>query len=267
MSFLKKDLRKEYIIPHDRVFYITSEKFYYELVHFSQVDGIFHLGAISSTTEMDWAKINLYNIYLSRILINFAQEYNIHLVFASSASLYGHSISFGCSDAGQVFSPYEYSKSVIEKYLMGLVKRVGAKMVALRLFNVYGEHEQHKQNHASPYFKFRAQAEKGDDIILFKHSGDFLRDFVAVEDVVALMYQVFEKRVVGLYNSGTGDAISFESVAQAIADEYQANIQWVEMPNKLKLHYQIYTKSDNRSLLKEIGAWKFIEILKRIKKS
>lgn len=262
----QQGLREEYVIPHDRVLYITSEKFYNELERFSQVDGIFHLGAISSTTEKDWAKINLYNIYLSRILIDFAQEHSIHLVFASSASLYGHSVSFGCSDVGQVFSLYAYSKLAIEKYLMSLVERDNAEIVALRLFNVYGEHEQHKHNQASPYFKFRVQAENDEDIILFKHSGDFLRDFVAVEDVVALMYRVFEKRVVGLFNLGTGEAISFESVAQAIADEYQADIQWVEMPNELKLHYQIYTKSDNRSLLKEVGEWKFVGILDKIRK-
>ena len=55
---------------------------------FSKIDCIYHLGAISSTTETNTEEITKNNILFTCYLIEKAVSMNIPLVYASSASVY-----------------------------------------------------------------------------------------------------------------------------------------------------------------------------------
>lgn len=257
-------INSSYIKENQRIKYCNVQDFYNNLDSFVQINCIFHVGAISSTTEKDWSKINMYNIYLSRQLIDYAYKYQVPLVFTSSASLYGHHFQSNLSCTHQFFSQYTYSKSVIEKYIQELYGKADSKVCVLRLFNVYGKNEQHKGHQASPYFKFVQQVKTTGKIKIFENSGDYLRDFVAVEDVVKIMYQIYIHKVYGTFNVGTGSAISFESVANKIVEVYHGEIEVIKMPDELIPHYQIYTKAENDTLLQAISGYKFKDILDEI---
>src|SRR5687768_1185957 len=54
-----------------------------------EVKGVFHLGALTSTTERDMAKLTEVNVHLSQDLWRWCAKHNVPLVYASSASTYG----------------------------------------------------------------------------------------------------------------------------------------------------------------------------------
>ncbi len=258
---IHNQLREEYFPKSTSVDYLRLDNFLEQIESFANFDCIFHVGALSSTTETNWQRINLLNIYCSKILIQFAVKEKIHLIFTSSASIYGHNFSSSINSGNQFFSIYAYSKMVIDHYIQISLKRNPLlKLTSLRLFNVFGNNERHKKEQASPYFKFRSQAQKMKQINLFYNSGDYLRDFISVDDVTKIMYKAFSRKIYGIYNLGTGKAVSFELIAQKIAQKYHAKINWVPMPKELKKHYQIYTKAENEDLLSKLGGYSFKRI-------
>ena len=44
-----------------------------------------------------------------------------------------------------------------------------------------------------------------------------------------------------IYNIGTGNPVSFEEVAQTIANKYSAKIKYIPIPDNIKNQYQEYT--------------------------
>jgi len=108
--------------------------------------------------------------------------------------------------------------------------------------------------------QFSRQAESG-KIKLFHNSDSYLRDFIAVEDVcrthVEFIKQVKES---GVWNVGTGNAVSFEHVAQLIAKKTNAQIEYIDMPEILKQGYQAYTCADLTKLTATIGPQQWITV-------
>jgi ADP-L-glycero-D-manno-heptose 6-epimerase len=117
---------------------------------------------------------------------------------------------------------------------------------------VYGKFEDHKGDQASPYSKFRKQAETG-TIKLFEGSSNFRRDFVPVETVIDVHKKFFDITESGVWNVGTGVAKSFEDVAQQIASETGAKIEEIPMPEHLRGGYQTYTRADLTKLYETIS--------------
>jgi ADP-L-glycero-D-manno-heptose 6-epimerase len=107
---------------------------------------------------------------------------------------------------------------------------------------VYGQYgEDHKGDQASPYTKFTKQAKEKGYIELFKNSENYSRDFVCVEDICRLHEKMFDVDQSGIFNVGTGRAVSFNTVANSIAAKHGARIELIDMPDKLKSQYQEYT--------------------------
>ena len=94
---------------------------------------------------------------------------------------------------------------------------------------------------ASPYTKFIKQAQKNGAITLFENSDQFKRDFVSVEDVVTVHCHLLKNTISGVYNIGTGRPVSFQDVGNAIAQKYQASINYIPMPDHLHRQYQAFT--------------------------
>jgi len=59
---------------------------------------------------------------------------------------------------------------------------------------------------------------------------------------------MMEQDVSGVFNLGTGKAVDVESIAKTIAKKYNATIEYIDMPDKLKGQYQEYTCADNAKL-------------------
>jgi ADP-L-glycero-D-manno-heptose 6-epimerase len=220
------------------------------------LDWVIHLGAISSTTETDVEKVLEHNLEFSKWLICSCEAYDVNLQYSSSASVYGLNTNFNEDAPCNPLSPYAWSKYLVDRYIKRSKWHITIQ--GFRYFNVYGPYEDHKGNQASPYHKFTKQAKETGTIKLFENSDKYLRDFVPVETVINTHLKFLNIKESGIWNVGTGKAKSFQTVAEEIAKEYNAKIEYIPMPDNLKLQYQVYTQADITKLNQTLSRWKNI---------
>ncbi|WP_144212389.1 ADP-glyceromanno-heptose 6-epimerase [Shewanella donghaensis] len=215
-----------------------------------KLEVIFHQGACSSTTEWDGKFMMQNNYEYSKVLLHYAQANDVQYIYASSASVYGGSDTF--VEKREVEKPlnvYAYSKFLFDQYVRQ--QDTKAQVAGLRYFNVYGPREQHKGGMASVAFHFNNQIKANGVCRLFAgvdgyEDGQQLRDFVFVEDVVKVNLWLWQnKSVSGIFNCGTGQAQSFNDVANAVVKYHgKGDIEYIPFPDKLKGAYQSYTQAD-----------------------
>jgi ADP-L-glycero-D-manno-heptose 6-epimerase len=166
-----------------------------------------------------------------------ARHFGVNFQFSSSASVYGLVSTFSEDAPVDPRTPYAWSKYLVERYLTNL-RPSNSVAQCFRYFNVYGpEGEEHKGDQASPFYKFKTQAELTGSVKVFEGSDKYLRDFIQVDDVVQLQQKFFDVSANGVYNIGSGKTISFLDVAK----KYSSNIVEVPMPEVLQSSYQQYT--------------------------
>jgi ADP-L-glycero-D-manno-heptose 6-epimerase len=209
-----------------------------------EVDGfdwVIHLGAISATTERDIDKVMLQNYEFSKWLFNECNTKGVNFQYASSASVYGTNTDFREDAPKQPQSYYATSKYLFDRWVMQQKHNVIVQ--GFRYFNVYGPHEDHKGDQASPVSKFFKQAKTG-VIKLFENSDKYLRDFIYVGDCCNIHRFMLTSKATGIFNVGTGVATSFQEIAELVAKKYNAKIEYIPMPETLKGQYQEYTCAD-----------------------
>jgi len=204
-------------------------------------DWCIHTGAITSTTYTDVNQILEQNFEFTVRLAQVCENFGTNLQYASSASVYGPTEHFTEDGALLPQSPYAWSKYLFDRFLGQFQDEFEIKIQGFRYFNVYGQGEEHKGEQASPYTKFTKQAREDGVIKLFKNSDQYKRDFVCVEDICQLHEKMFDVDQSGIFNVGTGRAVSFDTVAKSIAEKYDAKIELVNIPDNLKNQYQEYT--------------------------
>jgi ADP-L-glycero-D-manno-heptose 6-epimerase len=229
--------------------------------HEGDIEAIFHLGAISTTTETDVDLILENNFHLSRRLWKWCRDFNAQFIYASSGATYGDG-SAGFKDDDSIeglaklrpLNPYGWSKHLFDRWIARRKTRDRpAQCVGLKFFNVYGPNEYHKGGQRSVVHQMYPSAMRGEAFSLFKShnpkykDGGQLRDFVWVGDCIKVMLWLLENpKVNGLYNLGTGKARSFDDLAKAL---YQAagkepKIVYRDMPENLRGKYQYFTEAD-----------------------
>jgi len=215
-------------------------------------DCIYHMGAISDTTETDFDKIYTFNIYYTIKLFEKCIEYGVPIKYASSASIYGN------SEIPLQLNPlnlYAMSKATIDLWAGDNLEKF-KHIQGFRFFNVYGNGEDHKGNQASPIHKFRKEVEEKGTISIFEGSREFWRDFVCVEDVCHIMLN--NELPSGIYDLGSGITCSFQTVAKIIKDKYGGEIKTIPFPDHLRGKYQIHTFSNNpkyKYKFKDLFTW------------
>lgn len=215
-------------------------------------DWVIHMGANSSTTERNVEKIMVQNFDFSVWLLDQCIENGVNLQYSSSASVYGmRTENFKETQPVDPRTPYAWTKYLFERYVsnsyLGSIRVQG-----FRYFNVYGAGEDHKEAQASPHHTFTKQARDTGVIKLFENSHNYKRDFVPVELVVKYHKKFFGVMESGIWNIGTGKPVSFEEVARNIAEKYNAKIEYIPMPEKLRDSYQAYTCADMTKTLRSI---------------
>lgn len=223
---------------HDLVLYEWGE----EPPDFEGLDWCIHLGAISSTAEKNVEKIMKQNHDFSCVVLMACQINKVNLQYASSAAVYGLGRDFREQAAKSPQSPYAWSKYLFDRHVESQ-NFTDIIVQGFRYFNVYGPHEDHKDQ-PSPYHTFTKQAKQTGVIKLFENSEKYLRDFVPVETVIDTHQKFFNVKRSGIWNVGTGNPKSFQSVAEEIAGKYDAKIEYIPMPEHLKSQYQEYTCAD-----------------------
>jgi ADP-L-glycero-D-manno-heptose 6-epimerase len=254
--------------------YLDKEEFIERLEN-GDFDGQFsvvlHQGACSDTTETDGRFMMDANYRYSRRLLDWCIGEEVHLIYASSAAIYGASREF--REARECEAPlniYGYSKFLFDQLVRRRYEERTAQIVGLRYFNVYGEREAHKGRMASVAHHFFHQYRGADHVRLFTGSGGYgdgeqRRDFVSVEDCVKVnLYFLDNPGTSGIFNVGTGAAQSFNDVALATVNacrkargeaaltltalRERSIIQYIPFPEDLKGRYQSYTQADISAL-------------------
>lgn len=235
----------------------------------STVDAIFHMGAISSTTETDVDKIVLNNFRLSVDLWKWCTNHHVRFIYASSAATYGGGENGFVDDTNldalaklQPLNPYGWSKHVFDRRMMRALASGEAhppQWAGLKFFNVYGPNEYHKGSMQSVVSHVFPVADRGETAKLFKsHHPDYedggqMRDFIHVDDCIKVMMWLLDhERVSGLFNCGTGQARPFKDLAAAVygALGMDAKIEYVPTPEHLREKYQYFTEADMSKLRK-----------------
>ncbi len=237
--------------------------------HGAKVEAIFHMGAISSTTETDLSKLRRYNFDYSKNLYEWCAENGKRLIYASSAATYGDGTQgfedkedVGSLEKLQPLNPYGRSKNDFDIFV-AQSKAAGGKQpaqcVGLKFFNVYGPNEYHKDGQRSVAQQVYEYAARDEAFPLFKShnpaypDGGQKRDFVWVGDCVAIMLWFLQNpRANGLFNVASGTARPFADLAAAVykALGKEPKITYVDMPENIRRHYQYFTEGPMDKLLK-----------------
>jgi ADP-L-glycero-D-manno-heptose 6-epimerase len=173
------------------------------------VEAILHQGACSDTMESDGRYMMENNYAYSRRLLDWAQEEEIPLLYASSASVYGSGPDYREERACErPLNVYGYSKFLFDQVVRLRLPESSAQIVGLRYFNVYGPNESHKGRMASVALHAHHQLKSEGKVKLFVGSdgyrdGEQRRDFIYVDDVVAVNLWFLERRAI----SGSSTAV------------------------------------------------------------
>jgi ADP-L-glycero-D-manno-heptose 6-epimerase len=229
------------------------------------IDFIFHLGARTDTTETNIELFNRLNLNYTKAIWTACAEFQIPLVYASSAATYGLG-EFGYDDKHELceqlqpLNPYGHSKNDFDIWALKQEKQPPF-WYGLKFFNVYGPNEYHKSRMASVIFHTHKQILATGAMRLFRsHHPDFkdgeqMRDFIYVKDVAKVCFFLMtEKPQNGIYNLGTGSARTFYDLA---ANTFRAmgltpNISFMDTPADLRDKYQYFTQA-NMDKLRQAG--------------
>ena len=221
---------------------------------------VFHQGACFDTTEQDGKYMMENNYAYSKALFHHCVDNLIPFIYASSAAIYGGAEEFAERPANETpLNIYARSKFLFDNYARYFLGRLNSQVVGLRYFNVFGPRESHKGHMASVAYHVFQQLDNEGRARLFKGTGGFgdgeqMRDFVYVEDAVALnLWFMKNENVSGVFNVGTGQPRAFNDVANTLIQLMgHGEIEYVEFPEKLKGKYQSYTCA-NLAQLRDSG--------------
>jgi ADP-L-glycero-D-manno-heptose 6-epimerase len=227
------------------------------------VEAVLHQGACSDTMESDGRYMMENNYAYSRRLLEWCQEEEIPLLYASSASVYGAGPDYREERACErPLNVYAYSKFLFDQGVRGMLRESTAQVVGLRYFNVYGPNETHKGRMASVAWHAYRQLLAEGKVKLFVGSqgyrdGEQRRDFIHVDDCVAVNLWFLERRAVsGIFNCGTGHAQTFNRLACAVINAVHGTqltlhdivakglIEYIPFPPQLVGKYQSFTEAD-----------------------
>ena len=228
----------------------------------NQVQFIFHIGARTKTNEFDWNVLNQLNVNYSKSIWNLCVQWNIPLVYASSAATYGNGEQ-GFSDDPKTIhqlkpmNPYGESKHIFDLWMMEQTQ-TPPFWAGFKFFNVFGPNEYHKGRMASVVFHAYNQIQQNGQVSLFKSyksecpHGEQKRDFIYVKDVLnVLIYEMESRKNSGLFNLGTGTAHTFLELVHAVFEALgiDPNISYIDMPEDIRNNYQYFTQADETRLI------------------
>ncbi len=226
------------------------------------IQGVFHMGACSTTTETDEDYLRRNNLEYSQSVFTYCRERQIPLIYASSGAVYGNGEN-GFDDARDPidYKPLNlYGWSKLKMDIWALQQNLTPpRWYGLRFFNVYGPNEYHKGDMASVVYKAFLQVKESGKLRLFKShvpeykDGEQLRDFVYVKDIVRWMREMMftESIPSGIYNMGFGKARTWLDLATGVFGSLKMplSIDWIPIPLNIRHQYQYFTEAKIDRLL------------------
>jgi ADP-L-glycero-D-manno-heptose 6-epimerase len=177
-------------------------------------------------------------------LLEKAKKDDAVMVYASSAATYGSLQSPQIVGKENPENPYGFSKYMMDQIAYRYsCENPDMTIVGLKYFNVYGPREYYKAKTASMVIQLGHQILNGKAPRLFKGSGQILRDFINIEDVVQANIKACSPKQNGTYNIGTGIPRSFQNIADILQKELGVDLGTEYISNPYE-GYQMHTQAD-----------------------
>ena len=227
----------------------------------TDVDVVFHLAALSSyqmheQNPQRGARVNVEGF------VNVVEQARTDgcdtVVYASTSSLYG-----SCTEPSpeglsvSVNTGYEASKMSRERYAEYFSNHCGLSLAGLRYFSVYegyGGGENHKEGYANVIAQFADAIAAGESPKLYG-DGEQTRDFTHIDDIVRGTVFVAEHELDGVYNLGTGDRHSFNTVVELLNDELGTDVAPVYVENPIPQEVYVHDTCADTARIHETTGW------------
>jgi UDP-glucose 4-epimerase len=227
----------------------------------TDVDVLYHLAALSSYAmhEADpttGARVNVEGFV--NAVEQARQDGCETVVYASTSSIYGSRTEPSPEDMPvAVDTGYEASKLARERYGEYFSNHHGMSMAGLRFFSVYqgyGGAEAHKGEYANVIAQFADDVANGRNPELYG-DGEQTRDFTHVDDVVRGLRLAAEHELDGIYNLGTGESYSFNTVVELINEELGTAVEPAYVENPIPESVYVHDTCADASKMRAKTGW------------
>lgn len=234
--------------------------------HFEGVDNVFHLASeVSIPYCVENPNESMANNTVATMnVLEASRIHNISkFLFSSTSAVYGNSLYLPSVETNptECLNTYSISKHTGEELCKMYYNLYGLKTLIFRYFNVYGE-RQHKTGQYAPVMSiFSRQKSEGKPLTIVGE-GYQTRDFVHVLDIVRANILASQKdlNVYGeIFNVGTGEGVSIETIANLISD-YQVHIP--ERPGEV-----MHSRSNINKIKEQLGWSPTISVVEWVKKN
>jgi UDP-glucose 4-epimerase len=227
----------------------------------TDVDVLYHLAALSSYAmhEEDpttGARVNVEGFV--NTVEQARQDGCETVVYASTSSIYGSRTEPSPEDMPvEVNTGYEASKLARERYGEYFSNHHDMSMAGLRFFSVYqgyGGAEEHKGEFANVIAQFADDIANDESPKLYG-DGEQTRDFTHVDDIVRGLVQAAEHELDGIYNLGTGEAYSFNTVVELLNEELGTDVNPAYVENPIPESVYVHDTCADASKMREATGW------------
>ena len=215
--------------------------------------GVFHQAALASVPE-SYAipeKYDDVNVKGTENIFKLAKQFGLKVVYASSSSVYGNPKNIPMKEPDELnpINPYAKTKADKEKLAIKYSK-MGADIIGLRYFNVYGIGQSKEYAGVIKLFLEQIRDKLPPNV---NGDGTQFRDFVHVSDVVKANILSMDSNVPnGFFNVGTNSSITVLDLAKLVIEHAGLDIKPVFRP---ALKGDVHKSLCNNQLIREKIGW------------
>jgi UDP-glucose 4-epimerase len=241
----------------------------------TDVDVVFHIAALSSYAmhEEDPTRGARVNVEGFVNVVDQARADGCDsVVYASTSSIYGDRTEPSPEDLPVAANTgYEASKLAREAYAEYFHNHYGLALAGMRFFSVYQGMAAGAEGHKGEYANLIAQF--ADDIANGRNpeiwgEGTQTRDFTHVADVVRGLELAADTHLNGIYNLGTGEQYSLNTLVDALNEELGTDVDPVYEDNPIPEDVYVFDTCADSSKMHEATGWEpeidFQEGLRRV---
>ena len=240
----------------------------------TDVDVVFHLAALSSYAMHErnpqrGARVNVEGFV--NVVEQARRDGCETIVYASTSSIYGSQTEpVPESRAVTTNTGYEASKLARERYGEYVSNHYGLSVAGLRFFSVYqgyGGNEAHKGAYANVLAQFADDIANGRSPELYG-DGTQTRDFTHVDDIVRGLELAADHQLDGVYNLGTSERYSFNTVVELLNDTLGTSVEPTYVENPIPENVYVHDTCADASKIRDETGWEpeidFQEGLRRV---
>jgi UDP-glucose 4-epimerase len=189
-------------------------------------DIIFHLGMYSSTPMYREDPHRVSEVIDGVIsVLEYAKKTKAKVVIASTSSLYnGHPTPYREELLPMVSDYYTEARYGVERLAELYGKLYGVDSICLRLFSVYGPHEEAKKQFANLISQFMWDMRNGKSPLVYG-DGTQTRDFTYVDDVVDAFVMGAGVKGFDVFNVGTGKSYTINELIGKLNEHLHTDLK------------------------------------------